>query len=301
MSEYLQQSFNISVKRACQLVFLCRSMWYYQSSRNDAEVIEKLQELAEKLPTRGFDTYFGRIKQQGFIWSRNKVLRVYRLMKLGLRRKHKKRLPSRIKEPLVVPTAPNKTWSIDFMSDALADGRRIRILNVTDDFNREALAVEAALSFPAERVVRVIKLLEEEYGLPEVIRVDNGPEFISNRLQSWCKEKQITIQYIQPGKPSQNAYIERFNRIFREDVLDAYWFEDLEQLRTLIYEWRIDYNHNHPHSALAGLSPIAYYHQAVNSGKVPARIPALNFTTINSLNNYDNRNEKSNLELSENW
>lgn len=299
MCEYLQQSFKISVKRACQLVFLCRSMWYYQSRRNDTQVIEKLQELAEKLPARGFDTYFGRIKQQGLTWSRIKVLRIYRLMKLGLRRKHKKRLPSRIKEPLQVPSAPNKTWSMDFMSDALADGRRIRILNITDDFNREAIAVEAALSFPAERVVRVMQLLEEEYGLPEVIRVDNGPEFISNRLQSWCKNKQITIQYIQPGKPSQNAFIERFNRTFREDILDAYWFEDLQQLRVLIEEWKNDYNQNHPHSALAGLSPITYYQQAVNSGKVPARKPAHNFTTINSLN-YDNNKEMSNLELSEN-
>lgn len=300
MSEYLQQSFKISVKRACNLVFLCRSMWYYQSRRNDTELIERLQGLAEKLPTRGFDTYFGRLKQQGFNWSRNKVLRVYRLMKLGLRRKHKKRLPARIKEPLVVPAAPNKTWSMDFMSDALADGRRIRILNITDDFNREAIAVEAALSFPAARVVRAMGLLEETYGLPEVIRVDNGPEFISHRLRSWCKEKGISLQYIQPGKPSQNAYVERFNRIFREDVLDAYWFEDLEQLRILMEEWRIDYNQNHPHSSLKGLSPITYYNEAVNSGKVPARKPPLNFTTINSLS-YDNNDKKSNLELSENW
>lgn len=290
MSGYLRQSFKISVRRACQLVFLCRSMWYYQSRRNDAEVIEKLQELAEMLPTRGFDTYFGRLKQQGCNWSRNKVLRIYRIMKLGLRRKHKKRLPSRVKQPLIVPAAPNKTWSMDFMSDALADGRRIRILNITDDFNREALAVEAALSFPAERVIRVMQILEEEHGLPETIRVDNGPEFISNRFQCWCRAKQIAVQYIQPGKPSQNAYIERFNRIFREDVLDAYWFEDLEQLRILIDEWKNDYNQNHPHSALAGLSPITYYNQAINSGKVPARKPAHNFTTINSFS-YDNKKE----------
>lgn len=282
------------------LVFLCRSMWYYESRRNDHEVIEKLQELAEKLPTRGFDTYFGRLRQQGIKWSRNKVLRVYRLMKLGLRRKYKKRFPSRIKEPLIVPSAPNKTWSMDFMSDSLTDGRRIRIFNVTDDFNREALAIEPALSFPAERVIRVMQILEEEYGLPETIRVDNGPEFIAKKLQSWCKEKGITLQYIQPGKPSQNAYIERFNRIFREDILDAYWFEDLEQLRVLIEEWRNDYNYNHPHSALNGASPVAYYEEAVNSGKVPARKPTYNFTTINSYS-YDNNDKMSNLELSEKW
>lgn len=265
-------------------------MWYYESRRNDQEVIAKLQEMAEKLPTRGFDAYFGRLRQQGFKWSRNKVLRIYRLMKLGLRRKHKKRLPCRIKEPLIVPSAPNKTWSMDFMSDALTDGRRIRVFNVTDDFNREALAVETALSFPAERVIRVMQILEEEYGLPQTIRVDNGPEFISKKLQSWCKGKGIILQYIQPCKPSQNAYIERFNRIFRADVLDAYWFEDLEQLRVLIEEWRNDYNYNHPHSALNGYSPVAYYEEAVNSGKVPARKPGNNFTTINSYS-YDNNDK----------
>lgn len=263
-------------------------------------VIAKLQELSEQLPTRGFDNYYGRLRQQGYSWSRNKVLRVYRLMKLSLRRKHKKRLPSRIKEPLTVPCMPNDTWSIDFMSDALTDGRKIRVLNITDDFNREALAIETGLSFPAERVIRVLNILEEEVGLPQNIRVDNGPEFISKKLREWCKGKSIKLKYIEPGKPVQNAFIERFNRIFREDILDAYWFEDLEQLRVIAEQWRYDYNHNHPHKSLDGLSPVTYLTQAVNSGKVLARKPTRNFTTINSSDNYSIREKKLNLEWSEN-
>ena len=122
-------------------------------------------------------------------------------MKLGLRRKRKKRLPERIKQPLVVPQQLNKTWRLDFMSDALGDGRTVRIFNVIDDYNREALAIEAAFSFPVQRVVRILSQLEEEIGLPEVIRVDNGPEFITHHFQNWCKSKSITIQYTQLGRP----------------------------------------------------------------------------------------------------
>ena len=165
-------------------------------------------------------------------------------MKLGLRRKYKKRLPARVRQPLVQPDQYLHTWSMDFMSDALTDKRKIRIFNVIDDYNREALAIEVGLGFPSERVIRVLDHLSEEIGLPKAIRVDNGPEFTSMNFQNWCKENNIEIKYIQPGSPVQNAFIERFNRYFREDVLDAYWFEDLEQLRVIIERWRTDYNYN---------------------------------------------------------
>lgn len=241
-------------------------MWYYQSKRDDSEVIGKLSELADQLPTRGFDEYYGRIRRQGYTWNRKRVLRIYRLMKLGLRRKHKKRLPARVKQSLVLPETCLHTWSMDFMSDALMDKRRIRVLNVIDDFNREALAIEVGLSFSSERVIRVLTHLSEEIGLPKAIRVDNGPEFISNIFKQWSKDNHIEIKYIQPGSPSQNAFVERFNRFFREDVLDAYWFEDLEQLRIIIETWRRDYNENHPHKSLGKMSPRQY--GDVNSGKV---------------------------------
>lgn len=271
MCSYLVETYHQSIRRVCDVLSLCRSMWYYQGIRDDGPVIKKLTEMAELLPNRGFDSYYGRLKRQGYTWSRNKLLRVYRLMNLKLRRKHKRRLPSRHKEPLEVPTQPNHTWSMDFMSDALQDGRKIRVFNITDDFNREALAIEVGLSFPSDRVIRTLQVMEEEYGLPTQVRVDNGPEFISNRMKDWCEKKSIKIKFIQPGKPAQNAYIERFNRIFREDVLDAYWFESLDQVRIIAEEWREDYNHKHPHSSLGGLSPIEHYHKAVNSGKVQPR------------------------------
>lgn len=233
-------------------------MFYYRSIKNDKEVEDKLIELAERYPTRGFDNYYGKIRLEGLKWNRKRVLRVYRSLNLKLRRKRKRRLPSRIKEALQVPNHINQTWSIDFMSDSLTKGRRFRVLNVIDDCNREALINEAYYSIPAERLVGRLKELFIERGKPKCIRTDNGPEFISKTFTTFCKENNIRLQFIQPGKPAQNAYIERMNRTFREDVLDAYLFETLTEVNAIAFEWQIDYNQNHPHKALNGLSPWKY-------------------------------------------
>ncbi len=254
----MQQEYDVSITRACTIVDLHRSMWYYQNKRDDSQVIDKLNEFADKLPTRGFDEYYNRIRNEGIKWNRKRVLRVYRSMGLNIRRKRKRRLPSRIKHPLSVPATQNHTWSMDFMSDALSYGRRIRILNIIDDFNREALAVEPGFSFAAEQLVRVLKEVVFLRGQPKEIRVDNGPEFLSKIFVNWCQFHGIEIKYIQPGKPVQNAYIERFNRLFREDILDAYIFDNINQVKILAEEWMDDYNNNHPHSSLNKKSPIEY-------------------------------------------
>ncbi len=239
-------------------------MWYYRRKRDDREVIDKLNELAEKLPARGFDNYYGRIRAEGLEWNRKRVLRVYRMLKLKLRRKRKKRFPNRIQKPLEVPKQANVTWSADLMSDSLENGRRIRILNIIDDFNREALCIDAQFSYPSSYVVRALEILEMERGLPQTIRVDNGPEFLSHLFTNYCLSRDIKIQYIQPGKPTQNAYVERFNRHYREDVLDAYLFNSLVQVHILSERFRREYNNNHPHSSLGGASPIQYLHDKGN-------------------------------------
>lgn len=239
-------------------------MWYYESKRNDVEVINKLEELSEKLPTRGFDEYYGRIRQEGYRWNRKRVLRVYRLLQLNLRKKRKRRLPARIKEPLEQPNGINHTWSMDFMSDSLIYGRRFRVLNIIDDYNREALAIESDFSLPAERVIKVLNEIIFWRGKPMKIRVDNGPEFISNALQKWAKDNEIKLKFIQPGKPTQNAYVERFNRFFREDIHDAYLFNDLSEVRHLVSEWMDDYNEFHPHKSLGGKSPLDYVKNEYN-------------------------------------
>lgn len=255
MVEEILKENEISVGRACVIVCLTRSMYYYSNKKDDQQVILKLSELSEKYPTRGFDTYYGKIRLEGLEWNRKRVLRVYRKLNLKMRRKRKRRLPSRIKEPLIVPGLLNDTWSIDFMSDALENGRKFRVLNIMDDCNREALFNEASFSIPAERLVDALKRLFSYREKPKKIRVDNGPEFISKVFVNFCELHQIQICYIQPGKPTQNAYIERFNRTFREDVLDAYLFQSIQEVNLQAYQWQIDYNSNHPHQALKGQSP----------------------------------------------
>jgi putative transposase len=195
------------------------------------------------------------LRNQGHAWNHKRIRRVYRAMALHLKRKPKKRLPARTAQTLVVPGQANQTWSLDFMSDSLSDGRTFRTLNVIDDFNREALWIEVDTSLPAERVVRVLEILLLERSTPRSIRMDNGPELISQRLESWAQKKRIELLHIQPGKPAQNAYIERFNRTYREDVLDAYLFDDLEEVRTITETWLENYNTIRPHEALQGLPP----------------------------------------------
>ena len=276
---------------------MTRSLWYYQARRDDSEVIDKLQQLSEKYSRKGIDTYFKIIRREGIHWGRNRVLRVYRLMKLSFRRKGKKRIPARIKVPLTPMEGLNTGWSMDFMSDALVNGRRIRVLNIIDEYSREALTVHADYSMPSSSVINQMRILEEQRGLPYRIRVDNGPEFTSFEFTEWCRSKNIDITFIQPGRPMQNAYIERFNKTYRGDILDAYLFENLEEVRILTDEWMFSYNNEIPHGSLNDLTP-SEYAKAVNSGKPANHKTQSGFTTINSHNSSNKNLEKSKLALS---
>lgn len=252
---YLGQSYEVSIRRACNAINLSRSMYYYESVRDDSEVIDKLRELADKKPSEGQDKLYARIRQQGYTWNYKRVRRVYRLMGLNKRSRRRKRLPVRVKEPLIRTQQLNQSWSMDFMQDTLMNSRKFRTLNIIDDFNRKALAIEADFSFPAQGVIATLKRVIHEYGKPERIRVDNGPEFISTVFTTWCREQHIVVQHIQPGKPCQNGYIERFNRTYRQDILDACLFESIQQVRMITEDWINDYNNQRPHEALNGLTP----------------------------------------------
>lgn len=255
---------QISIGRACRIMNITRSMWYYQSCKDDTMVENKLQELSEKLPTKGFWEYYGRIRNEGLKWNHKRIKRVYNKLGLNLRRKKKRRLPARVKQPLLVPIRMNQTWSMDFMQDSLESGRKFRCLNVIDDFNRECLAIEVDTSLSGQHVVRVLESIIELRGKPNEIRVDNGPEFISSALDQFCEKENITLRFIQPGRPMQNGFIERFNKSLRIDVLDAFIFENLDQVREVSEEWLQDYNLNHPHSSLGGMSPSKYLERAIN-------------------------------------
>jgi len=256
LASYAIQEFGMSERRACRTVQLSRCVYRYQEKRSpDEPIVQELCQLAEKQPRWGCGKMSDYLRNQGHVWNHKRIRRVYRSLALHLKRKPKKRLPARTAQALEVPEQQNRTWSLDFMSDALSTGRTFRTLNILDDFNREALWIEVDTSLPAERVVRVLEQLLSWRGKPAKIRMDNGPELISQRLEYWAQEKQIELFHIQPGKPAQNAYIERFNRTYREDVLDAYSFDDLQEVRHITELWLEEYNTIRPHEALQGMPP----------------------------------------------
>lgn len=179
-------------------------------------------------------------------------------MKLNQKRRNKRKLPKRPRQALLVPQRPNQVWSADFMSDALYAGPRFRTFNVIDDFNREVLTIEVDTSITGKRLIRIFERIQEARPLPDVLRVDNGPELLSGDFVAWAEEAGMMIQYIQPGEPNQNAYIERFNRTYREEVLDLYLFRNLDEVREATHWFMMDYNEQRPHDSLGDLTPAEY-------------------------------------------
>jgi putative transposase len=239
-----------------------RSTVRYRFRRDrDEPVIALLAELVERFPERGADKFFTIIRRRGYRWNYKRVWRVYCLMQLNRRRRGKKRVPNRHPMPLIAGDHINGSWSIDFMSDALWDGRRFRTFNVIDDFTREALAVEIDLNLPASRVIRTLERIAAWRGYPSKLRLDNGPEFVALALAEWAERKGITLDFIEPGRPMQNGFIERFNGSFRRGVLDMHVFRNLTEVREQAETWLTDYNREVPHNSLGGLTPVEFRQQ----------------------------------------
>lgn len=255
----MMKDHRVSHRQACKQVGICRtSNQYAHKQKDDQQLITELQLLVDKFPAIGFWQCYYRIRRKGYSWNHKRVYRVYTDLKLNIRRRSRKRLPARVKQSLFQPQGINEVWSIDFMSDTLWDGRRFRLLNVVDDYNREVLHIEADTSLPTIRLIRILEYLKEFRGLPSMIRVDNGPEFISSKLDAWSKEHRVSLVFIQPGKPMQNAYVERCNGNLRRELLNAYVFKTLNEVREKAEEWRIDYNCSRPHSSLGYVPPAEY-------------------------------------------
>ena len=249
----------ISIRFACAVFLISETCYRYKPilSAENTRIADWLIRLTNNQRNWGFGLCFLFLRNvKGFRWNHKRVYRIYRELELNLRIKPKKRLTREKPEPLAVPETLNQTWSMDFMHDQLADGRRYRLFNVIDDCNREGLGIEVDFSLPAERVIRALEQIIEWRGQPAEIRCDNGPEYISNLLNQWAKERGIWLEFIQPGKPQQNAYIERYNRTVRYDWLAQYLFDSIEEVQEYATRWLWTYNHERPNMGLGGITPI---------------------------------------------
>jgi putative transposase len=258
MAKRAVQDKGVSIGLACQAFAVSASCYRYAPKLGDEnqQIADWLLKLTDNHRNWGFGLcylYLRNVKL--FRWNHKRVYRIYKQLELNLRIKPRKRIVRDKPEALVVPLRPNQVWSMDFMHDQLSDGRSFRLFNVIDDCNREALTIEVDFSLPSERVIRALGQLIQWRGLPLVIRCDNGPEYISESIKDWAFASGIHLQYIQPGKPQQNAYVERFNRTVRYEWLSQYLWEDIEQVQEFATRWQWQYNHERPNMALGGITP----------------------------------------------
>ena len=249
---------KVSIALACRALGVSETCFRYGPKLHcdNERIADLLIGLTNAKKTWGFGLCFLYLRNvKGHPWNHKRVYRIYRELELNLRIKPRKRLKREKPEALAVPDRPNRVWSMDFMADRLGDGRAFRLLNVLDDFNREGLGIEVDFSLPTERVIRSLDQIIEWRGKPETIRVDNGPEYISGKLLAWAEKSQISIQHIQPGKPQQNAYVERYNRTVRHEWLDQYIIESIEEAQHHATQWLWTYNNERPNMGIGGMTP----------------------------------------------
>ena len=269
MATHLTTQYQVSERRACRVVGINRATMRYRPTRKpelveaEAAVEDRLVELAKERPRFGYRRLGALLKREGFVANHKRVYRLYKKDNLALRRKNRKRLAVASRVPLLQPTRPNQVWAMDFMHDTLADGRKFRTLNIVDVYTRECRAIEVDTSLGGQRVVRVLERLREEHGIPERLLMDNGPEFTGKALDAWAYSQKVGLEFIRPGKPMENGYIESFNGKFRDECLNSHWFMSMEDARQLIEEWRCDYNEARPHSSLGQLTPADFARRSI--------------------------------------
>ena len=253
------QSEHVSARRVCQLVRLSRSRWHHRSRRpDDTELRERLKTLAAERPQWGYQQLHVLLRREGRVVNHKKVLRLYREEGLAVHRQRRKKRAAAVRVPLPAPSRRTERWSIDFVSDRLADGRAFRCFTLVDDFTRECPAIIVDVSLPAWRLLPTLDRLIAERGRPQSLVCDNGSEFTGRVFDAWAHANGIALQFIRPGKPVENAYIESFNGKLRAECLNAHWFLNLDHARITIETWRHEYNEIRPHSSLGRRTPAEF-------------------------------------------
>lgn len=256
--EFLVKEREASIQHACGLIGLSRSSYYHEPVRaDDDDLRAAVRQVAEQRRRWGYRRIAVKLRREGWRDNHKRIGRIYREEGLQVRRRKRKRISRGEREPLVTPTRSNQVWAMDFVSDT-AGGRTVRMLTVVDCYTRESPVIEADTSIGGVRVCRVLDRVAEARGLPEQIMTDNGPEFAGSALDAWAHRHGVKLHFIEPGKPSQNGYIESFNGKLRDECLNENWFVDLADCRRTVEAWREDYNTERPHSALGGQTPVEF-------------------------------------------
>jgi putative transposase len=252
---------GLGVTRACGLLGISRSLYGYRSRRSPAlELRSRIAELAAMKRRYGYRRIHVLLRREGWSVNHKRTYRLYREQGLMVRKRKRKRIALAERLMRMAPTAPNQSWSMDYVADALIDGRKLRTLNIVDDFTRECIAIEVDTSLPGTRVVAVLERLRDLRGLPKSITVDHGPEFEGRILDAWAYKNGVDLAFIRPGKPVDNCYIESFNGRFRDECLNEHWFLTMQHARSTIEAWRIEYNTERTHSSLGDLTPEEFRH-----------------------------------------
>ncbi|PVY78800.1 putative transposase [Tamilnaduibacter salinus] len=256
----MQQRTSISQRRACFLVGLSRASFHYRStvSQSDVTLCERISALAYERRRFGYRRVHQLLRREGIHVNHKKVYRLYRDAGLAVPKRKRRKGVAVERQPLVLPEAANQTWSMDFVMDALASGRRIKCLTIVDDFTKECLDIPVASGICGDQVVRTLEAIAAFRGYPQAVRTDQGPEFTGKALDRWAYDNDVELKLIQPGKPTQNGYVESFNGKFRDECLNEHWFRDLAHARQIISQWRRDYNEQRPHSALNYQTPLEF-------------------------------------------
>jgi putative transposase len=262
----LRERFAVSERRACRLVSVSRSsMRYHRRRRDDAVIIERLRELARQRPRFGYRRLHALLRREGQLVNHKRIYRLYRAAELAVPRHKRRRLPPGRGLQSMIGSMPNEHWCLDFMSDTLSSGRRLRTLSVLDTCTREALGIVVDTSLPNQAVTRLLDWVIHTRQRPQRITLDNGPELTSIWFDQWADQNGIVLDYIDPGKPVQNAVMESFNGRFRDECLNSHWFMSLDDARRTIEAWRLDYNQERPHSSLGYRTPEEVHHDLIRT------------------------------------